>query len=55
MEKSNSVISPEDIAALETIAFQLENPDLPTARRAELLAAGTSIAERYACDVRDCD
>jgi hypothetical protein len=52
METISSVLTVQDIAALETIAAQLENPHLTETERSHLQEASDSIVARYSCDCR---
>jgi hypothetical protein len=47
-----SLLSADDLLALDEIADQLKQPDLSFARRAELLQNIAEIAEKYMCDPR---
>jgi hypothetical protein len=49
------VVSPEHRVQLDEMAAELEHPDLPAFRRAELLALCDEIAEHYGCDARLCE
>ena len=52
MEPVSSVLTVQDITALETIAAQLENPHLSATERSQLLEASDAIVARYASDCR---
>jgi hypothetical protein len=49
------IVSAEDGARLESIAAELQQPELTSLRRSELLEIATKIAEKYSCDSRLCE
>jgi hypothetical protein len=55
MPYSSLVVTPEDLTALDAIAFQLEDSNLSEAERTTLLESGRSIAARSSCDPRIAD
>lgn len=50
-----TVLSADDALALDGIAIELAQPDLPFERRSELLETIAAIAEKYTCDPRMTD
>jgi hypothetical protein len=52
LESTASLLSADDLLALDEIAGQLERPDLSFEHRSELLQAIADMAEKYRCDPR---
>jgi hypothetical protein len=51
----SDVLSPEHRARLEAIVIELQKPDLPVERRAELIEICDQIAAQYDFDPRLCE
>ena len=47
-----SILSAEDMLALDAIANELASPEITAERRSELTQAIADIAEKYTCDPR---
>ena len=54
-ENPSHILTREDIAALDKITAQLEQPDLASSARTELLDAERAIIDHYSCDPRICE